>query len=133
VYHWIRHTSEIELEIEDVDPQAVLTEAVLALSEIFPLTREAEPVTHELEVAAEDLPGLLAAWMHELLRLAQIDGFVPERVEKLRLEGPRVWAVVAGERSTPPRSPIKAVTERRLEMRQLDDGAWSARVVLAPA
>lgn len=131
MYRWIRHPTEIELEVEDTDPEGVLTEAVLALSEIFPFTRGDEPVTHEVVVSAEDQPALLAAWMHELLRLAEDEGFVPERVEKLRLQGSSVVAVVAGERSTPPRRPIGAVTERRLEMRQLDDGAWLARVVLA--
>jgi SHS2 domain-containing protein len=133
MYHWTRRTSEVELEIEDTEPRGLLTEAVVALSEIFPVSKGGEPVTHEVALGAEDLRGLLAVWMHELLRLALEDGFVPERVEKLRLEGSRVRAVVAGERSLPPRSPIRAVSERGVELRRLDDGAWSARVVLAPA
>ena len=131
MYHLIEHPSEVEIEIEDTDPEGVLTEAVLALSEVFPVVKGTEPVRHEIAVSAADLPQLLAAWMHELLRLAETDGFLPERVEKLRLDGSSLRAVVAGERSDPPGSPLRSVTERRLQMERLEDGAWGARVVLA--
>jgi hypothetical protein len=56
---------------------------------------------------------------------------LPERVEKLRLDGASLRAVVAGERSDPPGSSLRSVTERRLQMERLEDGAWGARIVLA--
>jgi SHS2 domain-containing protein len=129
VYHLNEQPHEIDLHIEDVTPEAIMAEALLALSDVFGAARDGKPVTHEVVVRAHDFPGLLAAWMQELVRLAETEGFVPERVAKMRIEGTGIDAVVAGERSIP-QSRIKAVTYDRLEMSQLEDGAWTARVIL---
>lgn len=130
-YQLIEHPNEIELQIEDANLEAVLAEALLALGDVFAdaSAESGTPVTHEVVVRADDFPGLLGAWMAELVRLAETDGFIPERVETMRLEPTAVAAVVAGERGIA-QSKIKAVTYDRLEAEQLDDGAWTARVIL---
>jgi SHS2 domain-containing protein len=129
VYRWLEHTSEIELLIEDESPGAVLTESLVALGDALAEARGGEAVTHEMRIRAQDLPGLLAAWIQELVNLAEADGFIPERVVRMELEGTDVEAIVGGERSVP-QSRIKEVTHRRTEMKQAG-GAWWARVVLA--
>jgi SHS2 domain-containing protein len=128
LYRWAEHTSEIELLIEDDSPEAVFTEALVALGDVLSEARGGEPVTHEVRISAPDLPALLAGWMEELVYLAETDGFIPERVAKLELEGTSLVAVVAGERSVP-QSLIKAVTYHRLELKRAN-GTWRARVVL---
>jgi SHS2 domain-containing protein len=128
VYRWMEHTSEIELLIEDDSPEAVFTEALVALGDALGDAREGEPVTHEVSVSAPDMPALLAAWMEELVYLAETDGFVPMRVKRLTLEGTSLEAVVEGQCSVP-QSLIKAVTYHRLEMKRAN-GSWWARVVL---
>jgi SHS2 domain-containing protein len=128
LYRWAEHTSEIELLIEDDSPEAVFTEALVALGDVLSEARGGEPVTHEVGISAPDLPALLAGWMEELVYLAETDGFIPERVAKLELEGTSLVAVVAGERSVP-QSLIKAVTYHRLELKRAN-GTWRARVVL---
>jgi SHS2 domain-containing protein len=128
VYRWVEHTSELELLIEDTSAEAVFTEALVALGDLLSEAPGGEAVTHEIEVGAADLPALLAAWMDELVFLAEMDGFIPERVVKIELEEGRVSAVVGGERSVP-QSLIKAVTYHRLEMGRAN-GDWRARVVL---
>lgn len=135
MYHHHRDGSEVTLEIEDVDPEAIFAEALLGLSSVLSDARPPDPahggtpVTHAIHVSASDLPALLGEWMRELVRLAEDDGFLPERLEKLRLEGSSARAVVAGERSLPS-GLIKAIHYERLEMERLEDGAWSARVIL---
>lgn len=131
MYHLSEHPDQIELLIEDVSPEAVLAEALLALGDVF-ASASAEsgtPVTHEVAIRAADFPALLGAWVEELVRLAETDGFIPERVEKMRLESTSLTARVAGERGIP-QSRIKAVTYERLEMERRDDGVWNARVIL---
>ena len=130
-YQLIEHPNEIELQIEDANLEAVLAEALLALGDVFAAAsaESGTPVTHEVVIQANDFPALLGAWMEELVRLAETDGFIPERVETMRLEQTAVAAVVAGERGTA-QSKIKAVTYDRLEAEQLDDGAWTATVIL---
>jgi SHS2 domain-containing protein len=130
-YQLIEHPNEIELQIEDVNLEAVLAEALLALSDVFAAAsaESGTPVTHEIVIQADDFQALLGAWMAELVRLAETDGFIPERVETIRLEPTSVVAVVAGERGIA-ESKIKAVTYDRLEVARLEDGAWTARVIL---
>lgn len=128
MYRWLEHTSEIELLIEDETPEAVFVEAMVALGEILGDGRGGEPVTHEVRIKAPDRAALLAAWMEELVYLAEADGFIPHRIERLELNAATLDALVGGERSVP-QSLIKAVTYHRLEMEPADDG-WRGRVIL---
>jgi SHS2 domain-containing protein len=128
MYRWIEHTAEIELAIEDESPEAVFNEALVAFGDLLTEERGGEPVTHRVNISAPDLPALLAEWMNELVYLAETDGFVPERVEQLRLVDSRLQAEIGGQRHIP-RNPVKAVTYHDLEMHDVE-GVWYARVVL---
>lgn len=129
MYRWVEHTSEVELLIEDESPEAVLTEALVALGELLtPDEPGGTPVTHEVELTAADRPAVLAEWLNELVYLAETDGFIPERVVHLELEDSSLRATVGGLRSVP-QNLIKAVTYHQLEMGQVE-GEWHARVVL---
>ena len=129
MYNTVDRESEVELLIEDVNTEAIFSETLLALSDVLSEASGGTPVTHEIHLRAPDLEGLLAAWVKELVDLAEHDGFIPERVEKLRLESSSLGAVIAGERSIPQES-IRMLTPRDLEVKRLDDGAWAARVIL---
>lgn len=130
-YHLNEQPDRIELEIEDVSPESVLNEALMALGDVFAdaSAESGTPVTHEVALRADDFPALLGAWIDELVRLAEKESFVPERLERMRLETSTINAVVAGERGIP-RSRIKAVTYERLETRRREDGVWEARAIL---
>lgn len=129
MYTTVDHTSEVELLIEDVNPETLFTESLMALSNALSDATGGTPATHRIQVQGTDLQALVVAWVRELVRLAESDGFVPERVEKLRLERSSIDAVVAGERSIP-QEMIRAVRFREVETKRLDDGAWAARVIL---
>ncbi len=122
--------SSIEIIVEDVEPAALFTESLLGLSDVLSETTKGTPVTHEVRLGPADLEGLLQGWLAELIRLAAEDGFVPERLDKERLESTTFSARIAGVRGVP-REEIRAVTLSRLETRRLDDGAWAARATLA--
>ena len=122
--------SSIEIIVEDVEPAALFTESLLGLSDVLSETTGGTPVTHEVLLGPADLEGLLHDWLAELIRLAAEDGFVPERLDKERLESTTFSARIAGVRGVP-REEIRAVTLSRLETRRLDDGAWAARATLA--
>ncbi len=122
--------SSIEIIVEDVEPAALFTESLLGLSDVLSETTGGTPVTHEVLLGPADLEGLLHGWLAELIRLAAEDGFVPERLDKERLESTTFSARIAGVRGVP-REEIRAVTLSRLETRRLDDGAWAARATLA--
>ena len=78
-------------------------------------------------VAADDA-ALLAAWLDELVFLAETDGFVPERARSVRVDGHAARGIVVGRLGTPPHL-VKGVTYNDLELR-FDGESWHGRVVL---
>ena len=75
-----------------------------------------------------DDPTLLASWLDELVFLAESEGLVPRRVERLDV-GPReVTGLVSFVRGAPPHL-VKGVTYHDLVL-AYEEGAWRARVVL---
>lgn len=122
-------SSSVEVSIEDVNPEALFTESVIALSDLLSDAAGGTAVTHVVELRGKDLRALLAAWIDELLKLTDRDGFVPERVEKLRL-GPNVLtARVAGERGFLA-GVIRRLVHEAVELKRLEDGAWDLRIRL---
>lgn len=129
MYNTIEHATSVELMVEDVDDVALFPETLLALRDVLSDASGGTPVTHEVAIAGPDLQGLLVEWVNELVRLAEEDGFVPERIDKERLEQGGFRARVAGERGIPA-DRIRRLECRSVGLRRLDDGAWAARVKL---
>src|ERR671934_2881521 len=106
MYRWIDHTSELELHIEAPSEEAVFEDAARALAELLGGDGRdldsAESVSREVTVEADDRAALLAAWLEELVFLAETEGVVPGRVELEPPEGTRVRARVEGRRGDPP-------------------------------
>jgi len=129
MYNTVDHGSSIEIDVEDVDQEALFSETLLALSGILTEARGGTAVTHDVEITAPDLEGLLVAWVNELIDLAERDGFIAERAYRERLDGSVFRAQVAGEKDIP-RDRIRNVRCRSIGMRRLPDAAWEARVHL---
>jgi SHS2 domain-containing protein len=127
MYQWIERGSDIELEIEDESPPAVFREAVVALGDLITEERGGESMTHQVSLGAESLSALLRAWLEELTRLDESDGFVPERVVKLQLADSNLKATVGGQRLEH-RSLIESVSAAELICDR--DGVWNAHVRL---
>jgi SHS2 domain-containing protein len=129
VYRFVDHTAELELEIEATSEGAVFADALAALAELLEDATGGERERHEVELEDVDRAGLLAGWLDELVYLADVEGFVPERVVELELEGARLRATLEGHRGDP--SPlVKAVTRHRLAFAVDAAGMWRARLVL---
>lgn len=127
MYRWVEHTAELELEIEAPSERAVFEDALTAVAELIG-DGEGPRVTQELAVSADEPGLLLVEWLGELVYLADVDQFVPERVVSLELGDGRIRATVEGHRGEP-RQLVKAVTMHRLEFRRDDTVGWRARVV----
>jgi SHS2 domain-containing protein len=130
VYRWVEHTGELELWIEDTSVEAVFEEALVALGELF-LRAEGpggEPAKRDVLASAPDRAALLAEWLNELIYLAETDGFLPERSERLRIEGAALSATIVGQLGHP--APlVKAATYHGLELTEAA-GRLRATVVL---
>jgi SHS2 domain-containing protein len=128
LHRWVEHTAELELEIEAASEDAVFADALTALSELISDDGDRMSDRLEIQLESDDLEGLLADWLDELVYLADVQSFVPDRLIEIELAGHGLRATVGGHRGEP-RPLVKAVTRHRLEFRPTERG-WRARVVL---
>jgi SHS2 domain-containing protein len=89
---------------------------------------DGEPFTRELSVEAGDAGALLAAWLEELVFLAEHDGLIAQTARRVEPASGRLSAEVTGRRGRPSHL-VKAVTYHRLAVAPVD-GGWRATVVL---
>ena len=127
-WRWVEHTGEMELRIEAADEEEALADALAAFAELEGDDGGGEPRVRELEVSGADGAERIAAWLDELIFVAETEDFVPERIERIACEGEEIRAAVAG-RTGRPAHLVKAVTHHRLEFSR-DEGVVRARVVL---
>jgi SHS2 domain-containing protein len=127
-YSWIEHTAEVELALEGATPEEVFADALAALGELVDDEGRGDAVRRRVELHGETTADLLAAWLDELVFLAETEALVPERAEELSLRGGSLSAVVAG-RAGAPRPVVKAVTYHGLRFEH-EGGCWRAHVVL---
>jgi len=128
VYRFVDHTAELELQLRAGTKEGVLAEAVVALGELLGGTGGTALVRRDVHVEATDDAALLAAWLDELVFLAERDGLVPELAVSVHVAGQTATGVVQGRLGTPPHL-VKGVTYNDLELR-FDGEAWQGRVVL---
>ena len=126
MYRWVEHTAELELAIEAGSESEVFADALAGYAELVG-PADGPHALHEVEAEAPDRAALLAAWLEELVFLAETEAFVPERAE-IALRPGGLHARVSGRRGDPPHI-VKAVTYHDLELSPAGRG-WRARVVL---
>ena len=128
MYRWVDHTAEVELAIEAPSQAAVFAEATAALAELLGFAGQASTETRHIVACAGDRATLLAAWLEELIFLAESEGFVGLEVRGLDFSHERVEATVMGAVGEPPPL-VKAVTYHRLSFETSPSG-YVANVVL---
>jgi SHS2 domain-containing protein len=128
VYEWVEHTAELELAIDAPDEPRVFEDATAALAELLDGASSSSPVERRLSLDASERPALLAAWLEELVFLAETEGFVPAAIAWLELREDGLEAEVIGALDEPPPL-VKAVTYHRL-MFEPGGAGYVARVVL---
>jgi SHS2 domain-containing protein len=128
VYQWAEHVGELELHVEAATEEAVFGEAFAAFAELTRDDGSGSDERRTVDLEAAERADRLADWLDELVYLADAQGFVPERLDELELDGERLRAVVSGHRGDPS-ALVKAVTRHGLVFEPAEPG-WRARVVL---
>jgi SHS2 domain-containing protein len=127
-HRFVEHVGEVEVELESETEAGVFAAATDAFAELLSPEGGGPSEQHEIALEGDDRALLLVDWLNELVYLAEVDGFVPERLEAFELRGGGLRATVAGRRDDPPHL-VKAVTLSNLEFAE-KGGAWHGRVVL---
>ena len=127
LYEWREHTAELELVIEADTEEGLFEDALHAFRELVE-RGDGESARHDVRAEGNDRATLLAAWLEELIFLAETHDFVPERTASLDLGSTALQASVEGRRDAPAHL-VKAVTYHGLAA-EPHDGGWRARLVL---
>src|SRR4051812_27719477 len=88
---WVDHTSEVELRVEAPSAEEAVAEATAALGEMLGEAGD-ETVTRQVEVEAGDAAGLLAAWLEELVFLAEHERLIALQARRGGVEPGRLRA-----------------------------------------
>jgi SHS2 domain-containing protein len=127
VYRWVDHTAELELHVDAPTAEDVVREAARALAEL--LGEGGQPAgTRSVAVEAGDRATLLAAFLEELVYLAESERLVARCVGAVELGERRLEAHVHVDHGDPPHL-VKAVTYHRLAFEAHGDG-YRATAVL---
>lgn len=129
----LEHTADVGLRLTGDSPEEVLEAAAEGLATLQGAWSPGEGERHPVNVVAADLPGLLAAWLDELLYLLEsrdvvIGGVTVDGVEDGRLRG-SVRLAPRGERDLESTG-VKAATLHRIRFEREPNGTWSAGVYL---
>jgi SHS2 domain-containing protein len=129
-YAWGEHVGELELRLEADDEPGIFAAAVAAFAELLAGEEDDGAPTDWFDVRADggDRAALLAAWLDELVFLAEHERLVPVTVEGLTLDATGVSGRVGGHRGEPPHL-VKAVTYHRLAF-EPGAGGFHATAVL---
>jgi SHS2 domain-containing protein len=127
MYEWREHTAELELVIDVDTEEGLFEDALRAYGELVG-RGDGESARHEVRAEGSDRATLLAAWLEELIFLAEAHDFVPERMISLELESSALRAAVEGRRDAPAHL-VKAVTYHGLAV-EPNNGGWQGRLVL---
>jgi len=130
----IAHTADVGFEVEAPTLAGCFERAALGLAcTIADADGIAARLRRVVAVRAGDRVALLHDFLHTLLLLVQVDGFLPAGAEVTAIDEGSLRAVVAGEPLDPSRhhlhGEVKGVTWHGLSVERRG-GAWHARVIL---
>jgi SHS2 domain-containing protein len=129
-YGFLEHGGEVEIELESASEAGLFEAALGSFAELSGTggADATDSASHEVDLAASDDALLLVDWLSELVFLAEVEQFIPERVAALELANGRLRATVMGYRGRP-RQLVKAITLNGLSVEQ-KGGSWHGHVVL---
>ena len=127
-YRFLEHVGEVEIELDAQSEAEIFASALAAFAELLGPDDDGEPGCELVALEADDRALMLVDWLNELVFLAEVRGFVADRIAEFELAGGRLRASLEGRRGTP-RHLVKAVTLNKLRLR-LEEGVWHGRVVL---
>lgn len=124
----IPHTADWAIRVVGASPRQLFARTAAAMY----LLQDADPgrpitLARSVEVAAEDTPGLLVAWLNRLLLGQEVGQELYTRFEIHEISERGLRGVAYGYRGTPAHTAIKAVTYYDLNVAQTAEG-WEATI-----
>ena len=132
----IGHTADIGLIAYGKNKEEVFINAAKGMFEIIVggTKNLKENFYDKIKLEADDLEGLLFAWLNELLYIGETRLVILNKFQIKQLSDFQIKAEVGGMKINPPsvkiKKEIKAVTYHRLEIKKDEEsGLWRAQVI----
>jgi len=132
----LEHTADIGIAAYGKTKREVFINAAKGMFEIIAGENKTlkENFCDKIKLEADNLEGLLFAWLNELLYISETKLVVLNKFEIKDLSNNKIEAEVGGAKINPPsvkiEKEIKAVTYHRLEIiKDEKNGLWSAQVI----
>jgi len=119
-YKFLDHTADAKFRAFGATLEEAYANAALAMFSVMVDPDEVEPAAEKaIEVSGEDKKSLLYNWLEELLFLMDSESFLLSKVRKIKIEGKKLTAVVAGDTEVEKyktHGDVKAVTYSEMEI-----------------
>lgn len=132
----LEHTADIGIAAYGKTKREVFINAAKGMFEIIAGENKTlkENFCDKIKLEADNLEGLLFAWLNELLYISETKLVVLNKFEIKDLSNNKIEAEVGGAKINPPsvkiEKEIKAVTYHRLEIKKDEEsGLWRAQVI----
>ena len=134
-YEFLEHTADVYIAAYGKNLKKAFKNAALAMFDVMVNTKQIEPkIKKTVKVKAEDLKGLLFAWLNELLVFYGSENLAFSKFEvKIDEEKMDLKAICYGEEINPRkhevRTEVKATTYHKMEIKKVN-GKWQAKVIV---
>jgi len=132
----LEHTADIGMAAYGKNKEQVFTNAAKGMFEIIAGKNKnlKENFYDKIKLEADNLEGLLFAWLNELLYIGETKLVILNKFKIKELSNFQIKAEVRGAKINPPsikiEKEIKAVTYHRLEFKKdKESGLWRAQVI----
>lgn len=131
-FETVEHTADVGIVAYGRDLPELFANAARGMLHFMISPEQVRAVSpRPLVVEADDLEGLLVAWLNELLVVLNGDGFLPAEFRVSAVTPRRVEATLEGEPVDPQRHhfrlDVKAATYHALSVKQ--NNGWEARIL----
>ncbi|MDP1808542.1 MAG: archease [Actinomycetota bacterium] len=132
-FELFEHTADTGMRVRGQDLKELFANAALGMISIMADPRAVNQTNSlPVDIEGEDLPGLLVAWLNEIIYLIEAKEMLFSRFEIDRLGAGKLAGAVAGEAIDPTRhdlrAQIKACTYHELKLGK-EDSHWVAEVI----
>jgi SHS2 domain-containing protein len=96
----ISHTADVKIRARALTPDALFTDAFLALMQVVYGTDRKDGITQEVRIDSDNIESLLCDFLSEVLFIAEVEGLVFSQAD-ITIEGLSLTAVLSGESFDP--------------------------------
>jgi SHS2 domain-containing protein len=121
----IPHTADVKIRARALTPDALFTDAFLALMQVVYGTDRKGGTTKEIRIESDTIESLLCDFLSEVLFIAEVEGMVFSKAD-ITITGLHLTAVLSGESFDPVRhssgTEVKGISYSGLEIRKDANG-----------